>query len=186
MSLVGRFQGYRGVCHSSRVLQNKPLPTLLVSPNAPEPSQLHKPLRRAQIQVEEEEVLRLWLPPLLARSKLLRMCLRVLGTGNGNEIDPPTLHSHLRSWLPPPYPSPSFHMHIWGGFSCTNICLPPWSHRAVPSQLAGRGHDTHLSQRFDQKESQRLEALLMQSGERLSSPWFFPSPLAPLCLRVMP
>lgn len=88
MSLVGRFQGYRGVCHSSRVLQNKPLPTLLVSPNAPEPSQLHKPLRRAQIQVEEEEVLRLWLPPLLARSKLLRMCLRVLGTGNGNEILP--------------------------------------------------------------------------------------------------
>ncbi len=35
---------------------------------------------------------------------------------------------------------------------------PPLGGGPVPSQLAGRGHDTRLSQRFDQKESQRLEA----------------------------
>ncbi|KAL1257307.1 hypothetical protein QQF64_012852 [Cirrhinus molitorella] len=35
---------------------------------------------------------------------------------------------------------------------------PPQGGGPVPSQLAGRGHDTRLSQRFDQKESQRLEA----------------------------
>jgi len=43
--------------------------------------------------------------------------------------------------------------------------------RAVPAQLPGRGHDTHLSQRFDQKESRRLEALLMQGEESLPLLW---------------
>ncbi len=128
-------------------------------------------------------------------SKLLKMfsvcvcvcvcvCVLKLGTGDWNEILPLCILTSGAAGSPRSLRALThtevcmlFHTHTHAETHArrhthTHIHLPPQSHRAVPSQLAGRGHDTHLSQRFDQKESQRLEALLMQSGETLP---LFPS-----------
>lgn len=94
-----------------------------------------------------------------------RGCELKLGTG-GWKWDPPTLFltSDATNYI---------------CVQCTQLCThnnthtrthTPQSHWVVPSQLAGRGHDTHPSLRFDQKELQRWKVLLMKSRDSFCPP----------------